>query len=121
MKDDFRAVGLEVFYPTPCKRIENPEPAVYDRGDIVKILVGPAIGRLGRVVVERNGNYYDYEPDSNPEGVAVSVIEKTELEADLEKMITALGDHEVFFSPVVRWFDGEVINDQLELVRKVRN
>ena len=118
METRIRYFSIENFYPTPCKRIENPKQCVYGVGDIVEVLIGPAIGRLGRVVVDRNGNYSDSEPDSNDEGVAVAVVERMEHPEQLEKLIDGLTDHESPVHTIVRWFDGEVINDQLKLVRK---
>ena len=110
--------SIESLYPTPERRIENPAPTVYQPGDIVKILIGPATDRLGRVVVERNGNYHDYEPYSASEGIGVEVVERRGLAPELEKMIAELTDPECLVHKVVRWFDNP---QQLELVRKAQS
>ncbi len=97
------------------KRVENPEPTVYQRDDIVRVLVGPAEGRLGKIIVERNGNYIDYEPYCSADSIGVTVVERMDLHLYLEKMITALNDHESLIHTVVRWFDSP---EELELVKK---
>lgn len=57
----------------PRERKEDAKDTVLQVGDKVEINVGPATGRKGTVVIERNGNYVDYESDSNDEGIAVRV------------------------------------------------
>lgn len=104
------------FYPTPRQRIENSVAVALQKGDLVKVLIGPAIGKTGIVVVERNGNYIDYEPYSGPECIAVAVFERRQLDPIMEKIVVdATQDPEALYHRQVRWFDGP---DQLELMQK---
>lgn len=113
----FRLFSVNELYPTPKRRIENPIPTVFQVGDLVKILIGPAKGKLGSVVVERNGNYVDYEPYSAKEDIAVQVVEAMQLAPGLRDFIkdTGLvaGTEDTFSEAAVRWFDTP---DQLEFV-----
>jgi len=108
---------VEDFYPTPKQRIENPVNTLYNPGDIVKILIGPAKERIGKVVVERNGNYSDYEPYANAEGIGVSVVERENFVTELERAVQELSDKEALVHSVIRWFDTP---DQLALIKKAR-
>ncbi len=103
-------------YPTPKQRVENPVNTYYRPGDIVKILVGPATGRIGKVVVERNGNYTDYEPYSSEESIGVAVPEREILASAIEQMIKErIIDAESRIKTIIRWFDGP---EQLEIVKE---
>ena len=44
--DNIKMGHAEDFYPAPEERIENPVSGPYNVGDIVRILIGPAKGRL---------------------------------------------------------------------------
>lgn len=107
---------LNELYPTPRQRIENPLTTAFNVGDLVKVLVGPATGKNGLVVVDRNGNYVDYEPYSSADSIAVSVFERKEMDPTMERIIVGLTqDPETMYHRQVRWFDGP---DQLELVQR---
>lgn len=109
---------LNELYPTPRQRIENPLPTAFNVGDLVKVLVGPSTGKNGLVVVDRNGNYVDYEPYSSADSIAVSVYERKEMDPTMERIIVELTqDPESMYHRQVRWFDGP---DQLELVQKTK-
>lgn len=70
---------LNQMYPTPKERIKNPVPTAFGIGDVVKVLIGPATGKRGVVVVGRNGNFVDYEPYVAENAIGVSVFERREL------------------------------------------
>jgi hypothetical protein len=112
--------GFEVFnfekmlYPTPKIRVENPVETVLHRGDLVRLKIGPAEGRIGFVVVERNGNYKDYEPYCSSESIGVGVAEDIDLDSNLRSAIEQLTGHENL-KTVVRWCDSP---DQLELLER---
>lgn len=107
---------IEDLYPTPKERIEEPLSTNYSVGDIVKVLVGgPAKSRYGGVVVERNGNYIDSEPDVSEESIGVAVAERMPTSELVEKVVAHFSDSEALVHTVTRWFDSP---DQLELVRK---
>jgi hypothetical protein len=113
----FRSYSLNELYPTPKRRIENPIPTFFQVGDLVRILTGPATGKIGQVVVERNANYEDKEPYSADEDIAVSAVEPTQIDPFLRGLITSSGSvidsEDAFTETAVRWFDTP---DQLELI-----
>jgi hypothetical protein len=111
----------EEFYPIPQDRVKSPRKTIFETGDIVEILIGPATGRLGRIVVDRNGNYNDCEPYCDPEGVGVSVVEETNTSEQIQKIIGGLTTQDPRAHTVVRWFDGKDITQQLKLVSKSKN
>ncbi len=113
-----RFVSADSFYPTPIRRVETPTPTIFQRGDLVKALIGPAIGRVGAVVVERNGNYSDYEPYVSEDSIGVSFAEREELDLELENLVRGLIDHEATVRTVVRWFDS---TEQLEFASSTDN
>jgi len=116
----FKITSPEGFYPTPANKVDAPKITLYDKGDIVEILIGPATGRLGKVVVPRNGNYKDNEPYVNGESIGVEVVERMEFDSNLEKIVELLEDHESKVRKVVRWFDAEDHENQLKLYKKVK-
>ncbi|MBP7708789.1 hypothetical protein KA107_03815 [Candidatus Pacearchaeota archaeon] len=109
--------GVESFYPTPTHRISNPVRTQYQVGNTVRILIGPKTGSLGRIIVERNGNYSDFEPYCGKECIGVEVVERRTLCPELERVVTELKDHESMVHTVVRWFDDPT---QLELFRDAK-
>lgn len=113
----WRPFSVNELYPTPMNRIENPIPTVFEKGDLVIILIGPATGKIGQVVVERNANYVDKEPYSADDDIAVQVVELMQLAPSLRDIIIAsdlvIDSGEVFTEAAIRWFDTP---DQLELV-----
>lgn len=108
-------LSAEDFYPLPKERIENPVSTVYGLGDVVEILIGPAKGRLGQVVIDRNGNYCDSEPYATAESIGVEITERRQVCLGLQRLISQILDPESMSHTVVRWFDSA---DQLELVKK---
>ncbi len=120
MNEKFEIFNPESFYQAPKHRIDNPLPAPYDRGDIVEILEGPVKGRLGKVVVERNGNYKDFEPYANEESIGVAVVERIPVNPNLENMVKDLIDPESRVHTVVIWCDGEESEKQLRLYKKTK-
>ncbi len=103
------------FYPTPSQRVENPVETELVSGDIVRALVGPATGKIGIVVVERNGNYIDYEPYCHKEGIGVGFAEQEDLAPELAGIVEQLTKNSTIIN-VVRWFEP---SNQLEVVEKV--
>jgi hypothetical protein len=83
----------------------------------VKILVGPATGRLGLVVIDRNGNYIDYEPYSAADSIGVQVVEPMQIAPELRELLISdrfiANDEDSLRETAVRWFDSP---EQLELV-----
>ena len=108
---------VENFYPTPKIRIENPVPTHYKVGDIVKVLIGPATEKFGAVVVEKNGNYRDYEPYCSAESIGVAVMEKRDFHPDLARIVEQLSGPSSLIHTVVRWFDNP---EQLDLVMRAK-
>ncbi|HJX06049.1 MAG TPA: hypothetical protein VJ461_05010 [Candidatus Nanoarchaeia archaeon] len=107
---------IESLYPTPEERLKSAKPGSYEVGSMVKVLIGPAKGRIGVVLVDRNANYSDYEPYAGKESIGVAVVEKESLDKNLEARLLEEGFRsEDFSKTVIRWFDGP---DQLELARK---
>ena len=106
------------FYPTPVDRVKNPQPTPYQVGDMVEFLIGPAKGKYGKVVVERNGNYNDYEPYVDSESIGVAVVEREDLCPDLERAVSQLSSPESFVHTVVRWCDNP---QQLKLVDRLQS
>ena len=53
-KPRFNIGSVNDFYPTPRVKIETPVETPFIPGDLVKLLIGPATGKIGEVVVERN-------------------------------------------------------------------
>ncbi len=112
---EFRFASIEsLIHPTPRNRIENPIPTTINRGDLVRAKIGPATGKLGFVVVERNGNYSDYELYCNQESIGVGFSEDNSIDSDLKKVLGNLIPKKI---SVVRWFDSP---DQLEVVASVK-
>ena len=103
-------------FPTPRERKQSAEDTMLKPGDIVKILVGPATGMLGIVVVERNENYADYEPDVNPDAIGVKVAEESVDGSAFPELIDALTQRPNRIKTVTRWFDDLT---QLEIIQKV--
>jgi hypothetical protein len=87
----------------PNHRVDNPIPAFYEVGDIVKMLIGPAKGSYGIVVVERNANYVDNAVYAKPESIGVASTEKIDVDPLLQDAL-GLGPEQMT-ETVVRWFD----------------
>jgi hypothetical protein len=111
----FELFHVEDFYPTPKQRIDNPITAPYDNGSPVRVLIGPAKGNLGIVVVDRNANYVDHEPYVGPESIGVLVTELEDLPPFIEKGLVGEASSQALSKGVVRWFNGagqlEPVND----------
>ena len=105
------------FYPTPERRKEDAVDTTFHVGDLVRALVGPAVGRIGCVVVDRNGNYEDYEPYASEDSIGVRFAEREELDPLLRTIAEGLIDHEATGVTVTRWFDGP---KQLEFAGSIR-
>jgi hypothetical protein len=105
----------ELIYPTPRERKEEVVETPLKKGDVVRILIGPATGKIGIVVVERNGNYVDYEPYANAEAIGVRVAEEAKESKDLAKFLDAITQRPNSIQTVTRWFDDET---QLEVMFK---
>ncbi len=103
-------------YPTPKRRKEDAVETPLNRGDVVRILIGPAIGKIGVVVVERNANYGDYEPYASDESIGVRVAEESTDGAELAELVDRLTQRTNRIKTVTRWFDDTT---QLEIVQKV--
>ncbi len=115
-KDVFQVWDWEnEIYPTPKRRKEDAVETPLKRGDIVKILIGPATGKIGIVVVERNANYQDSEPYSSDESIGVKVAEESDEGAELAGMIDSLTQRPNRIKTSTRWFDDTT---QLEVVQK---
>lgn len=114
-KPRYSVVSVNDFYPTPQLRIESPTETPLLRGDLVKILIGPAIDKIGEVVVERNGNYSDSEPYCSAESIGVQVVELAKIDPVLMKALGGIANmsDDGLSETAVRWFDSP---DQLELV-----
>lgn len=116
----FTVVPLEAFltglYPTPKNRKADPIATDFEPGDLVHINIGPAIGRVGLVLVERNHNYHDYEPYTAPNSVGVQVVRQVEPGEDTDDPITKVfreGEEAGAVAicrewPELRWFDSPV-------------
>ena len=104
----------DLFYPTPTKRIENPHPAIFNPGDIVRSKIGPSRGQLGVVVVERNDNYIDSQDSCLPEDIGVKFAEANITLEDLGELVKTIIDGEIpTIRTVTRWFSDP---DELETV-----
>ena len=100
----------------PKSRIDNPLPVPYDVGDLVRLRRGPAKGRIGVIVVDRNENYKDYEERSRKESIGVFVTERPKVQPFLEQLVIEItGSGMDPCDGVVRW---EEDSSQLELVKK---
>jgi hypothetical protein len=111
----FRFASIEgMLYPAPTERTENPQPTELQKGDMVDILVGPAAGKVGLVVVERNGNYKDSEPYASPESIGVQVIQQITMDETLRNALIGTGNvaPDSTLEQAIRWFDEP---DQLRL------
>ena len=104
----------KVFSPTPKKRVENPIKTELQPGDLVKALAGLANSKIGFVVIERNGNYEDSEPNAGEESIGVGFAEQASLAPELKKAVEQLTDKPTI-NTVIRWFDSP---DQLEVMEK---
>ena len=116
--NDLRLLSLsEYFYPTPRVRVENPTPTVLRVGDLVKFLEGPATGKVGVVVVDRNGNYVDHEPYCSEDAIGVQAVEITQLAPELRSLLVKSGvvdtSEDALTETVTRWCDGP---DKLEFL-----
>lgn len=97
-----------------AERIENPVETSLRPSDLVRILVGPAEGNLGIVIIERNGNYANKEINVDDESIGVSVIEETPVVEPLKDFIIKFtGNTRATKQKATRWFDS---SEQLELV-----
>lgn len=115
MSEKFRLLYPEDLYPTPQMRVESPQESFFHPGDVVRMEVGPATGKIGIVVVERNGNYLDSEPYRNDEAIGVSVAEEApEVHPVLKEVIDKLTQGQTNVRTVVRWFDNP---EQLTLLQ----
>jgi len=114
---DFTEFTIDQLYPTPKIRVDNPLPTVYEVGDRVRILIGSATGKEGVVVVDRNGNYKDYEPYCSKESIGVAVLEKGKIDPVLRAVMTEIDNKfsKPLYRSVIRWFDTP---DQLELIEE---
>ena len=113
-----RSFDLEdTLYPIPKNRIDNPEVSVFDRGDVVQIKEGSATGKIGIVVVERNGNYEDGGPYCSDESIGVRVAEEAIEHPELRVIIDGLTQRVNSIKTVTRWFDHE---EQLTLIQKIK-
>ncbi len=112
--EKLRIASIEnTFYPTPKRRIENPVETELQPGDLVRARIGRVKGDIGIVVVERNGNYEDYEPYVNRESIGVEFVEGVDLAPELLTVVKHLAESNDLQQTVVRWFDN---TDQLELL-----
>ena len=113
---EFRLFNVaKEFYPTPSRRVENPVETKLKPGDVVRALVGPAIGKIGLVVIERNGNYGDSELYCDEESIGVGFAEQGDLAPELAGIVEQLTKGSAITN-VVRWFDSP---DQLEVLEEV--
>ena len=118
MTDKFVSIDWEsMIYPTPKERVENPIGTRLSSGDIVRINVGPARGKIGIVVVERNGNYVDSEPYCDDESIGVKVAEETPEDPTIKAIVDRLTSRDNSIRTVVRWFDND---EQLTLMQSAR-
>jgi hypothetical protein len=101
--------------PTHQIRVENPLDTLLKVGDLVKLLVGPAKGGIGEVVVERNGNYVDCDPYARPDSIGVHVVERANIDPELVQTLGAIADLSEYslFGTTIRWCGS---SEQLELV-----
>jgi hypothetical protein len=116
-KPNYFLLSIDKFiYTTPRVRVEKPEPTELISGDVVKAKIGPAKGKIGFVVVDRNGNYVDREINASEKSIGVGFSENftfpyCEIKDAVEQMIKSRAS-----VGVVRWFDSP---DQLEIIQKV--
>jgi hypothetical protein len=102
-------------YPPPSVRVKDPQKTAFNPGDVVKIGIGPATGRIGIVAVERNANYQDYEPYAGDEAIGVRVAEQVTESLVLREIISGLVGKTNGIKSVLRWFDDA---SQLFLLQK---
>lgn len=116
---EFEWVDIDSFiFPNPRERIGNPEDTPLQRGDIVQAKIGPATGKLGIVVVERNGNYEDCLDEVGLEQIGVGFAEGNPIDQDLMKMLESARSGLIpKIRTVIRWFDSP---EQLEVVASVK-
>lgn len=119
MSAEFRQRSIEAtWFPTPRVRREDSMSLFYTDGkkvmvgDIVRALKGSVEGMLGVVVVDRNGNYEDYEPYTNQDSIGFVVF--PEVNSEIVQLIESItNDPESLYDYAARWADTP---DQLELV-----
>jgi len=110
----FKRISIEsLIFPVPTEKIQNPKPTELNVGDFVKAKIGPAKGKIGIVVVERNGNYEDYVDEINQESIGVGFAEHDELDPVLESALAGLTGTVDNIISTVGWFDSV---KQLELL-----
>lgn len=105
----------EMFFPTPKERKEDATEEVLKVGDLVECLIGPAIGKIGVVVIDRNGNYVDYQDQAGINSIGVQVIERMDTQDPVSQALLQSGlvKPDASFESATRWFDGP---EQLSLV-----
>src|SRR3972149_426483 len=106
--EKFELVNLnKLLYPTPRKRKDDPIHTELTPGDIVRVLIDcPAKGKVGFVVVERNGNYHDYQPSVDKEGIGVGFAEEeSTLHPLIKGVVEGLTGQKPIIVDEVRWFD----------------
>ena len=93
------------FYPCPKERKADAVPGPFAVGTVVEMLEGPAKGKIGAVVVDKNSNYQDSEPYVGDDSIGVAVLGNADineiLAASLEKGGVKSSDLKE-----LRWFDG---------------
>lgn len=95
-----------IMYPCPRERKWDAVPGQYATGTIVKLLVGPAKGKTGTVVVDRNSNYQDFEPYAGRDSIGVVVLGTINMNETLETLLQKGGVKSSDFTfNELRWFD----------------
>lgn len=105
----------EMFFPTPKERREDATEEALKVGDLVECLVGPAIGKIGLVIIDRNGNYVDYQDHAGIDSIGVQVVERMNQGNPAVQALLQSGlvSPDARFESATRWFDDP---EQLSLV-----
>lgn len=114
MTAELRLGDLDFLFPTPLHRINNPLPAPIERNAIVYALDGIARGRLGIVVIERNGNYHDMSFRHTPEAIGVRFADKWDWDESVAVIKDYLEMGDSHRLAITVWFDRP---EQLEVVK----